>query len=230
VDEEKKSCWGLRYSSISGSFTDLNIYGPGLHLQLIPMIIHVIDNGSQWTHREWRQLKDLGVESRILPNTTSLRELGEVEGVILSGGAARVSFDQQNLSGCASFLSGELPVLGICAGHQFMALHFGGHVVPSTVPEFGATEIKLKESDALFDGIPESFSAWTSHNDEVEGVPDGFKILASSSTTLVQAMRHITSPLFGIQFHPEVNHTEFGERIFQNFVRICEQHKEGKEV
>ena len=89
------------------------------------LIIDVIDNGGQWTHREWRMLRYLGVDTQILSNKTPLSELRKVDGLILSGGAARVGLTGE-LGNCAEYLTLEVPILGICAGHQFMAGHYGG--------------------------------------------------------------------------------------------------------
>lgn len=186
--------------------------------------ILVVDNGGQWTHREWRMLRDLGVETEIVANTTPLSELGELDGLVLSGGAPRVGLED-TLGACATYLDeADLPILGICAGHQFMARHFGGTAGPSEVPEFGEAELILAEGveqDDLLAGLPERSVVWESHNDEVTEVPDTFEVLASSKDCQVQAMRHTNRPLFGLQFHPEVHHTEHGERIFSNFIDLC---------
>ena len=87
--------------------------------------IDVIDNGGQWTHREWRMLRYLGVDTQILPNSTPASELRELDGLILSGGAARVGLTGE-LGNCGEYLELGIPILGICAGHQFMARHYGG--------------------------------------------------------------------------------------------------------
>ncbi|MDX1610925.1 MAG: GMP synthase subunit A [Candidatus Thermoplasmatota archaeon] len=185
--------------------------------------IVVIDNGGQWTHREWRMLRDLGVDTEIKPNTTPLDEL-DVDGLILSGGAPRVGLDD-TLGVCDTYLDqASFPILGICAGHQFMARHFGGDADAAGTPEFGRTELILNEGveqDDLLAGLPEKSTVWESHNDEVTVVPEGFEVLAHSKDCEVQAMRHTERPLYGLQFHPEVSDTEFGERIFQNFIDLC---------
>ena len=101
--------------------------------------IYVIDNGGQWTHREWRTLRDLDVDTKIVPNTTAFQDLSneKIDGLVLSGGAPRIRLED-NLGNCAEYLEkAEFPILGICAGHQFMARFFGGAVKPSKVPEFG---------------------------------------------------------------------------------------------
>jgi len=186
--------------------------------------IYIIDNGGQWTHREWRTLRDIGVETKIIPNTTSFDEIVKegVDGLVLSGGAPRVGVESK-LGNCAEFLEkAEFPILGICAGHQFMAHFFGGKTKPSKIPEFGKIELTLlKEDDILFEGVPRRFIVWESHNDEVTKLPDVFELLAESESCKIQAMKHKNRPFYGLQFHPEVEHTEFGEHIFSNFVKIC---------
>ncbi|HKZ63607.1 MAG TPA: GMP synthase subunit A [Thermoplasmata archaeon] len=190
------------------------------------MRVLVVDNGGQWTHREYRVLKYLGVDAAIVPNTTSLPELGPVDGLVLSGGAPRVGISAELMGRNGEYIDkADVPVLGICAGHQFMALHLGGKAAPSKFPEFGKAEIVVTERDVLFDGLPERFTAWESHNDEVSAVPEGFVNLAHSEYCTCQAMRARDRPLFGVQFHPEVEDTEHGYEIFKNFLKVCEEWK-----
>jgi GMP synthase (glutamine-hydrolysing) len=187
--------------------------------------IVVIDNGGQWTHREWRTLRDLGVDTEILPNDTPLEEL-DVDGIVLSGGSPRIGLED-SLGNAGTYLDeADVPILGICAGHQFMAGHFGGEAKAAETPEFGKTEMELVDGvdpDAILAGLPKASQVWESHNDEVTVLPDEFENLARSDDCEVQAMRHTERPLFGLQFHPEVSHTEYGEEIFENFVDICKR-------
>jgi GMP synthase (glutamine-hydrolysing) len=188
--------------------------------------IYVIDNGGQWTHREWRTLRDLEVETEIVPNTTSFQYLSdeEINGLVLSGGAPRIALES-NLGNCAEYLEkAEFPILGICAGHQFMAKFFGGWAEPSKVPEFGKIKLTLlNQEDPIFEGVPKNLIVWESHNDEVTVLPKLFDILAESENCKIQAMKHKKKPFYGLQFHPEVEHTECGEQIFKNFVKMCEK-------
>jgi len=186
--------------------------------------ILVVDNGGQWTHREWRVLRDLGVETAIIPNTTPLAEI-QADGLVLSGGAPRVGLSGEKMGRIGEYLDqATIPILGICAGHQFMAVHLGGAAGPSAIPEFGKTIIHIDDRNELFREVPDSIQAWESHNDEVTRVPPGFRALAHSENCRVQAMASDAKPLLGLQFHPEVEHTECGETIFENFVRLCERH------
>ena len=188
-----------------------------------PLVIDVIDNGGQWTHREWRMLRYLGVDTKIFPNDTPLEELRDVDGLILSGGAARVGLTGE-LGRCGDYLSLDVPILGICAGLQFMAGFYGGRAAEADKPEFGAATMKLSDDPGpLFSSTPSEQIVWESHNDEVIDVPENFRITASSDSCRVQAMQNDSGDRLGVQFHPEVNDSEFGETIFRNFVSICDR-------
>ena len=185
--------------------------------------IDVVDNGGQWTHREWRTLRDLGVETSIVPNTTPVEDI-PADGIVLSGGTPRVGL-AGDCGASGDYLdSRRFPVLGICAGHQFISRHFGGSVAPAKVPEFGAVEIAISDTGTILAGIPEPrITVWESHNDEVVVIPTGFALLASSDACRVQAMENVGAGFFVLQFHPEVTHTRYGREIFANFVRFCEE-------
>ncbi|OIO28456.1 GMP synthase [Candidatus Micrarchaeota archaeon CG_4_10_14_0_2_um_filter_60_11] len=186
------------------------------------MKIPVVQNGSQWEHRIWRVLRDLGAESRLVPNATPFSELADSDGIVLSGGALRIG-EGAPAGNCAEYLDRlECPILGICAGQQFIAAHYGGLVKPAKVPEFGRVDLIVREPDGLFDGLPERFTVWASHNDEVVEAK-GFRLLASSKDCEWHAFRHERLPRYGTLFHPEVQHTEHGEKIYGNFVKLCKQ-------
>jgi len=190
------------------------------------MRVSVIDNGGQWTHREWRVLKYLGVETKIVPNDTPVSQLNGLDGLVLSGGAPRVGIDPEKMGRNGEYLDAfYAPILGICAGHQFKAKHLGGDAAPAKVPEFGKSVVEIHQPDVLFQGLPNRFEVWESHNDEVTILPRDFVALASSQNCDVQAMRHRDRPLFGLQFHPEVEDTQFGADIFRNFLKLCENPK-----
>lgn len=182
--------------------------------------IDVVDNGGQWTHREWRVLRELGVKTSIIPNTTPLDEI-DADGLVLSGGAPRVGL-MSSLGSTDEYLEAlRFPMLGICAGHQFIARKFGGAAGPAAVPEYGAMIIEIVECGTLLAGIPDRITVWESHNDEVTAIPGGFVLLASSEACRVQAMECVERGLFGLQFHPEVTHTQYGREIFSNFIEFC---------
>ena len=186
--------------------------------------IFIIDNGGQWTHREWRTLRDLDVETKIKPNTTPFNDIlkENLNGLVLSGGAPRVGLNDE-LGNSGKYLeNADIPILGICAGHQFMGRFFGGKVSESKIPEFGKIELTITKRNKIFEKVPEKSIVWLSHNDEVSKLPKDFEILARSENCKIQAMKHKNNLFYGLQFHPEVEHTEYGEQIFKNFVKICE--------
>lgn len=191
------------------------------------MKIWVVDNGGQWTHREWRVLRYLKQETQMVDNKTPVEELeaAELDGLLLSGGAPRVGVDG-TLGSCGDYIDKlDVPILGICAGLQFMARHFGGDAAPGDPPEFGAVEMIVTKNADILKDVPERSTVWASHHDEVSVVPDAFEVLGHSETCPVQVMQHKQRPLFGMQFHPEVEHTEYGAQMFRNFVDICDRHR-----
>ena len=146
-----------------------------------------------------------------------------MDGLVLSGGTPRIGLEG-DLGNCGEYLGkANFPILGICAGHQFMGRYFDGEVKESEMPEFGKIELKILKQNKLFDGVPEKSIVWVSHNDEVAKLPKSFEILAESERCKIQAMKHKNKSIYGLQFHPEVEHTEYGEQIFNNFIKICEK-------
>jgi len=191
------------------------------------MKIYVVDNGGQWTHREYRVLKYLGVETKIISNNTEISAIMDegVDALVLSGGAPSISYEAEMLGRQGEYIDMGIPVLGICVGAQYIAMHFNGKVGPALVPEFGKAEIKVLEKDDLFMNIPEKFVAWESHNDEVKELPEDFIHLAYSENCKIQAFRHKNRPIYGVQFHPEVENTEYGYDIFRNFIETVRKFK-----
>ena len=186
--------------------------------------VYVIDNGGQWTHRIWRVVRDLGYDSKIVANTTPVEQI-DAEALILSGGAPRVAWESPRLGNCGDYFDRfNGPILGECVGMQLMAIHFGGKAGPSDIPEYGLSRLKVIEEDDLFSGLPKEFMVWESHNDEVKEVPN-FSILAMSENCKIQAVKHVKKPFYGVQFHPEVNNTENGSQILQNFVNVVTTEK-----
>ncbi len=182
--------------------------------------VAVIDNGGQWTHREWRVLNYLGAQAEIVPNTTPVEALARFRALVLSGGAPRIGGGAGGLGCTAEYLDAERwPVLGICVGHQFIVTHYGGAAGAAQAPEYGHAALRVAEHGWLLAGVPDEFSAWESHNDEVTELPDCFRLLASSSACRVQAVEHRELPYAGVQYHPEVEHTEHGAEVFTNFLR-----------
>ena len=186
------------------------------------MKVPVLDNGGQWTHREWRVLRDLGAETRIVPNTTPFDEL-DADGVVLSGGALSMEGSSEPLGRVGDWIGlGKVPVLAICVGHQYLARQFGGRVERASAPEFGSVELTVDQVEhPIFRGLPAHLRVWSSHNDQVTVPPPGWGVLAHSVACPVQAMAHPTLPIWGLQFHPEVEHTEGGREMFRHFLEVC---------
>ncbi len=188
------------------------------------MRIDVVDNGGQWTHREWRVLKYLGVETKIIPNTIDFDEI-DADGLVLSGGAPRIGTEAMKLGNTADILDkANFPILGICVGAQFIVAYFGGEADAAATPEYGAMDVIITEPGDILEGIKTPFKAWESHNDEIKILPEDFINLAHSASCKVQAFKYLKKPYYGLQFHPEVEHTEQGSDIFKNFVKICKEH------
>ena len=191
--------------------------------EIRPMIA-VIDCGGQYTHLIWRTVRDLDYDVRIFPFTAKLDEVRGAKAFILSGGPGSVTRDELGVAReiVRRAKGGELaqPLLGICLGHQLLAHEWGGRVEKGASAEYGITKIIVDEPDQLFKGLPRSFNAWVSHFDEVKELPGEFVPLAHSRTCRVEAMRHESMEIFGVQFHPEVWHTENGERIIANFLLL----------
>ena len=182
--------------------------------------ILVVDNGGQWTHRIWRVIGELSHEAEIIQNTTPVGEI-EADGMILSGGAPSIVDEIPKLGKCGDYVdSFGKPILGLCVGQQFMALHAGGEVAAAAKPEYGLVELEVIEPGDILKGLPTKFNVWGNHNDEVKSAP-GFKTLAKSANCINEAMQHESLPLYGLQFHPEVNDTQYGEQILANFIEVC---------
>jgi len=187
-------------------------------------MILIIDNGSQYTHLIKRNMRDLGKDAEMVPNkTTSIEEIVSKKpaAIILSGGPSSVTSGKNYVSEeivKKVFGGWDVPLLGLCWGHQVIALTLGGKVEKGTSAEYGLSKIFVDCEDLLFREVPREFTAWVSHFDEVKKLPEGFVSLAHSDTCKIEAMRHTEKRIFGCQFHPEVWHTENGEEILGNFL------------
>ena len=188
------------------------------------MKVLIVDFGSQWTHRIHRTLKYLDVESQIIPVTTPVKNILPADALIFSGGAIRIGLGDAKQTGNARKFIDKFqgPIMGICAGQQFIGLHFGGKAQPAASPEYGKVELIVDDHDELFDGLPDKFSVWASHNDEVVDTP-GFKVLAHSDKVSNHAFKSLSRPIYGCLFHPEVEHTEHGSEIYANFLKLVKK-------
>jgi len=185
------------------------------------MKILVINNQGQYNHRIFRSLHYLKIPSEIVPNTTSIEDIKKKEplGLILGGGP---SIDRSGNS--MSYVEElDCPILGICLGHQIIAKAFGGEIGAAGIESYAKIQINILDENDILKGFGENADVWASHKDEVIKPPENFKVLASSSICGVEAMKHDTKPIYGIQFHPEVHHTENGDKIFENFYEVCKE-------
>ncbi len=184
----------------------------------------VLDYGGQYSQLIARRVRECGVFSELLPHHVGAEEVRrrKPKGLILSGGPASVYADG------APKLDPELlelgiPVLGICYGMQLLALSLGGKVEGAEVGEFGRSDLTVREEGVLFKGLPHDQTCWMSHRDTVYSAPPGFTELASSSQSPVAAFESTERGMYGIQFHPEVVHTPYGQEVLKTFLRdVCD--------
>ena len=190
-------------------------------MQLEKQTVIVIDFGGQYNQLIARRVREHNVYCEVMSYTRTLDEIKEKNpiGIIFTGGPNSVYGDNTPRCDKGIFELG-IPILGICYGAQLMSYSLGGKVESATTREYGKTEVTLAESP-LFDGIEKNGICWMSHTDYVSAVPDGFKILATTSACPVAAYGNDEKRLYGVQFHPEVNHTLFGEKMLGNFLQIC---------
>ncbi|NOZ76510.1 MAG: GMP synthase subunit A [Euryarchaeota archaeon] len=183
--------------------------------------IIVVANRGQYNHRIYRTLKYLGVEAKLVQNSVTVEEIEKEDprGIVIGGGQYLEA--SGNSGEVIRRFHRELPILGICLGHQLMASLFGGRVRTAEIGEYAESEIIVDDEDTILKGVGPRFKAWVSHKDEVSVLPEDFVVLAHSDTCPIEAMGHRSLPLFGVQFHPEVEHTPKGPEIFKNFLRVC---------
>lgn len=186
--------------------------------------IIILDFGSQYTQLIARAVREANVYCEILPYHKPIEWTPELKGVILSGSPSSVNDANAPTVDVKSIVAAR-PVLGICYGAQLTAKQFGGRVEKSEKREYGRAILSVSaEKDPLFDGLEGQSQVWMSHADSVLEAPTGFEILATTHSIPVAAFRDQsqTHPLYGIQFHPEVYHSEKGKQLLRNFlVEIC---------
>ncbi|PTD94834.1 GMP synthase [archaeon SCG-AAA382B04] len=182
-------------------------------------MILVVNNHGQFTHLIHRALRDLGVENELIDNQTPLDEVQEKgSGLILSGGP-----DITKTGLCREYIKEvDIPILGICLGHQLIADTLGGKIGTGAAGGYAEIELEILENDVLFKGFGKDTNIWASHSDEVKKVPSNFKVLAKSEVCDVEAMWDKENDVFGIQGHPEVTHTPRGNDILMNFIDVCD--------
>jgi GMP synthase (glutamine-hydrolysing) len=194
--------------------------------------IVILDYGSQYTQLIARRVRETGVYSEIYPCTVDTETVAALnpKGLILSGGPCSV-YDEEAPQLDPDLLElrrddgTPVPVLGICYGLQAMAHLLGGEVERADRREFGRAHIQVEEASAdgqLFADVPDGSTVWMSHADHLTGLPDGYEVIASTDNAPVAAVHDTDAPHYGVQFHPEVVHTDYGRQILENFAyEIC---------
>lgn len=183
----------------------------------------VLDFGGQYNQLIARRIRDLHVYSELMPCDVSVETLRgkNVKGIIFSGGPKSVYEDGAPTIDPAVYELG-VPILGICYGMQLMAKDFHAAVERAPAREYGSADVTVVSPSTLFQGTPQKQRVWMSHSDVVTAVPQGFQLDAYTPSAPVAAMSDSSRNLYGVQFHPEVQHTDFGDQLLQNFLfSVC---------
>ena len=188
-------------------------------------MIAVVDFGSQYTHLIVRRIRQFKVASEIFSPKQNLSQVENIEGIVLSGGPSSVyARGSPRLS--ESVFELNVPILGVCYGLQVLAKEFGGEVARGKSPEYGRDQVTLQTKNPLFKNLTSKQTVWLSHGDKVTKLPKKFEIIASNFSCPIAAYSNIEQNIYAVQFHPEVAHTENGEKILRNFVfGICKAKK-----
>ena len=179
----------------------------------------VVDFGAQYAQLIARRVRQTNVYSEIVPSTMSVDEIlaRNPRAIILSGGPSSVYADGAPKIDPKIF-EYEIPVFGICYGFQAMAQALGGEVAKTGKSEFGRTSFSARSDSKLFEGLPDNFNVWMSHGDSVNNPPKGFKTIGSTTDTPVAAFENETGLIAGVQFHPEVLHSQHGQEILRRWL------------
>ncbi len=182
--------------------------------------IAILDFGGQYTHLEARCIRQLGVYSEILSPQCKVEDLKDYIGIIFSGGPASV-YDPKAPLFNDEILKIDLPILGLCYGHQLLNLKLGGAVSKGLVHEFGAAEFEPDLSHPLFAGLSARTTMWMSHGDEVSKLPPGFREIGKTEHCAFAAVANDSQKRYAVQFHPEVTHSVEGNLVLKNFLTLC---------
>ncbi|MGN0435802.1 MAG: glutamine-hydrolyzing GMP synthase [Wujia sp.] len=186
-------------------------------------MIIVLDFGGQYNQLIARRVRECNVYAEVHPYTLSLERIKEMnpKGIIFTGGPNSVYADESPRYQKEIYELG-IPILGICYGSQLMSYTLGGEVATAPVSEYGRTEVDVDTSSDIFDGVLEKTICWMSHTDYIAKAPEGFKVIATTPVCPVAAMECVEKKLYATQFHPEVMHTEEGQKMLSNFVfKVC---------
>ena len=184
--------------------------------------ILVLDFGSQYSHLICRRIREFSVYAELIPYDISFNELKKMnpKGLVFSGGPASV-YNKDSPQPPSGVFEMGLPVLGICYGHQLIVNNFGGKVKQAN-REYGSSLLSIDSDSDLLSGIGKSTRAWMSHGDAAEDLPKGFEVIGHTENSFAAAIANRQKLIYGIQFHPEVVHTERGTQVLKNFVlNIC---------
>lgn len=181
--------------------------------------IVVLDFGSQYNQLITRRIREIGVYSELHPHTITAEEIKEMNatGIIFSGGPNSV-YDKNAFSIDEAIFEMGLPILGICYGMQLMALKLDGKVEKAQNREYGKAELKLIKESKVFEGLPEEQIVWMSHGDLVTAAPPGFDVIGTSASCPIASMADESRGFYGVQFHPEVRHSVYGNELLRQFV------------
>ncbi len=179
----------------------------------------VVDFGAQYAQLIARRVREAGVYSELVPHSATAAEIAEKNpvGIILSGGPASVYAEGAPSIDPAVFDLG-VPTLGICYGFQVMAQALGGEVANTGLREYGATDATIVSEGTLLAGQPPLQNVWMSHGDQVSQAPAGFDVLARTAATPVAAFADDARKFYGVQWHPEVKHSDHGQQVLENFL------------
>ncbi|WP_431778227.1 glutamine-hydrolyzing GMP synthase [Microbacterium aurantiacum] len=179
----------------------------------------VVDFGAQYAQLIARRVREAGVYSEIVPHTVSAEEISARNpvGIVLSGGPSSVYEEGAPRLDPGVFELG-VPTLGICYGFQVMARTLGGEVANTGLREYGATDATIITDNVLLEGQPVEQNVWMSHGDQVAEAPAGFTVLARTAATAVAAFANDERRLYGVQWHPEVKHSDHGQQVLENFL------------
>jgi GMP synthase (glutamine-hydrolysing) len=185
--------------------------------------ILILDFGSQYTQLIARRIREMKVFSQIAPYNISASDVDKLspKGIILSGGPASV-YDKKSPELAKNIFKLGIPILGICYGMQLIAQLLAGKVKHTAEREYGSTELFIDNHKDLFNSLPSNLTCWMSHGDYIKKLPIGFVSIAHTLNTPFAAIANRHRKIFGVQFHPEVEHTQRGEQILNNFLfKIC---------
>ena len=189
----------------------------------MPQTIVVLDFGSQYTQVIARRIREANVFSSVLPYNSKLSDIRKQNpvGIVLSGGPASVFAKDSPRPNPGIFKLG-VPILGICYGLQLMGKMLGGEVKSSDRREYGRGTLSIERKGTLFNGLPTKLSVWNSHGDSLAKLPKGFRALAKTENSSYAAIEDSKRKFFGLQFHPEVEHSEKGNVVLKNFLtKVC---------